>query len=201
MKNQRPISRSARTCSRRARQPRRGSWLVQVVVTMTIMSVLMTIASTSLFQMLRQESRMVERTFQTSTWLQLSREFRQDVHAALAVKQTEAGSRLELTTPDGPVTWVADGEKVRRISQRLEAADAADSPAISSLPGEQYVFVDHAARLSLTVGASGTASVASIEVAPLPTPNGGVVPPNVVVATVGLDHRFLASAATAEEQP
>ena len=161
----------------------------------------MTIASTSLFQMLRQESRMVERTFQTSTWLQLSRDFRQDVHAALAVKQSEAGIQLELTTPDGPITWVADGEKVRRISQSLEVADGADSPAVSALPGEKYLFVDHVARLSLTIGTSGTASVASVEVTPLPTPHGGVVPGNVVVATAGLDHRFLASVATAEEQP
>lgn len=168
---------------------------------MAIMSVLMTIASTSLFQMFRQESRMVERTFQTSTWLQLSRDFRQDIHSALTVTLSEAGTRLELTTPDGPVTWVADGEKVRRITQSLESAGATDSPAVSSLPGEQYVFVDHVARLSLTVGPSGTASVASVEVEPLPTPHGGVVPGNVVTATAGLDHRFLASVATAEEQP
>ena len=201
MKNHRPFNPSGMARGQRVPQPRRGSWLIQVVVTMAIMSVLMTIASTSLFQMLRQESRMVERTFQTSTWLQLSREFRQDVHAALAVKQSEDEARLELTTPDGPVTWVADGEKVRRITQSLASADAADSPDLSVLPGEQYVFVDHAARISLTVGTSGTASVASIEVAPLPTPHGGVVPGNVVTATAGLDHRFLASVAAVEEQP
>lgn len=168
---------------------------------MTVMSVLMTIASTSLFQMLRQESRMVERTFQTSTWLQMSRDFREDIHAALVVKQTAGGSRLELTTPDGTVTWVADGEKVRRISQSLAVTDAVDAPTVESLPGEQYAFADHVARLLLTAGTSGAASVASIEVAPLPTPNGGIILPNVVVATAGLDHRFLASVATAEEQP
>ena len=168
---------------------------------MAIMSILMTIASTSLFQMFRQESRMIERAFQTSTWLQLSRDFRQDVHATLTVKQSEDGNRLELVTPDGPVTWVADGEKIRRISQSLSSEDATNSQAIQSLPGEQYVFVDNVARFSLTVGTSGTATVASIEVTPLPTPNSGVGPSNITVATAGLDHRFLASVTSAEEQP
>ncbi|NQV28023.1 MAG: hypothetical protein HQ518_27040 [Rhodopirellula sp.] len=186
---------------RRVQQPRRGSWLVQVVVTMAIMSVLMTIASTSLFQMLRQESRMVERTFQTATWLQMSRDFRQDIHAAFTVTRPEAGNRLELTTPDGPVTWIADGEKVRRVSASLSETDAADSSAISSVSGEQYEFVDSVARLLLTVGTSGTASIAVVEITPHPTPNGGVTPPNVVVATAGLDHRFMATVATTEEQP
>ena len=201
MKKRRPYNRSSKARRPRSRHSRRGSWLVQLVVTMTVMSVLMTIASTSLFQMLRQESRIVERTFQTSTWLQMSRDFREDIHSALVVKQTAGGSLLELTTPDGPVTWVADGEKVRRISQSLEVTDAADVPIVESLPGERYVFTDHVARLLLTAGTSSAASVALIEVAPLPTPNGGIVHPNVVVATAGLDHRFLASVATAEEQP
>jgi type II secretory pathway pseudopilin PulG len=201
MKRHRPNKRSARPIVHPCRHPRRGSWLVQVVVTMTVMSVLMTIASTSLFQMFRQESRMVERTFRTSTWLRMSQDFRRDVHAALMIRQSENGNRLELVTTDGPVTWLADGEKIRRTTQSQELADETDTSAIASLPGEQFVFVDSVAQLSLTVGTSGTASVASVEVAPLPTPNGGIVPPNVVLATAGLDHRFLASVATAKEQP
>lgn len=174
---------------------------MQAVITMAIMSVLMTIASTSLFQMFRQESRMVERAFQTSTWLQVSRNFRRDVHAALTIKQSEDGGRLELGTSDGPVTWMADGEKIRRISQSLPSDDAAESLDIKSLPGEQYVFVDNVVQLSLTVGTSGTAPLAAMEVTPLPTPNGGVAPSNVAVATAGLDHRFLANVVAAEEQP
>ena len=201
MRNQRSPTRSLQACIQRGPQRRRGSWLVQAIVTMSIMSVLMTIASTSLFQMLRQESRMVERTFQTATWLQLSRDFRQDVHAALMIKQSENGSRLELATTDGPVTWLADGEKIRRTTQSVELDEGADASAIANLPGEQYVFADSATKLSLTVGTAGAASVASVEVAPMPTPNGGIVPPNVIVATAGLDHRFLASVAMPEEQP
>lgn len=143
---------------------------------------------------------MVERAFQTSTWLQVSRNFRQDVHAALTVKQSEDGSRLDVVTPDGPITWLADGEKIRRIIQRPPSEEAVDSPAINSLPGEQYVFVDNVARLSLTVGASGTATLASIEVTPFPTPNGDGAPANVTVAVVGLDNQFLARVTAAEEQ-
>lgn len=201
MRIQRSPTRSSQAGRQRGPQPRRGSWLVQAIVTMAVMSVLMTIASTSLFQMLRQESRMVERTFQTSTWLQLSRNFRQDIHAALMIKQSENGNRLELVTTDGPVTWLADGEKIRRTSQNVELADETDTSDIRSLPGEQYVFTDSVAKLSLTVGTAGTASVASVEVAPSPTPNGGIIPPSVVVATAGLDHRFLASVAIPEDQP
>lgn len=201
MRNQRSATRSPQACLQRGPKGRRGSWLVQAIVTMAIMSVLMTIASTSLFQMLRQESRMVERTFQTATWLQLSRDFRQDVHTALMIKQSENGSRLELVTSEGPVTWLADGEKIRRTTQSVELDDGADASAIANLPGEQYVFADSVTKLSLTVGTAGTASVASVEVAPMPTPNGGIVPPNVIVATAGLDHRFLASVAMPEDQP
>lgn len=201
MKNQRSPTRSPQACRQRGSHPRLGSWLVQAIVTMSVMSVLMTIASTSLFQMLRQESRMVERTFQTATWLQLSRNFRQDVHAALMIKQSENGNRLELVTTDGPVTWLADGEKIRRTSQNVELADETDKSDIGSLPGEQYVFTDSLTKLSLTVGTAGSASLASVEVAPSPTPNGGIVPPNVIVATAGLDHRFLTPVAMPEEQP
>ncbi len=201
MKNHRTFNQRSTVSGRQRQRSRRGTWLAQAVITMAIMSVLMTIASTSLFQMFRQESRMVEQAFRTSTWLQLSRDFRQDVHAAIAIKQSKDGSRLELATPDGPVTWVTDGEKIRRITQSLSFDDAAGAPAINSLPGEQYVLTDNVAWLSLTVGTSGTATLASIEVTPLPTPNGGVAASNVAVAAAGLDHRFHATVAKAEAQP
>tara|TARA_R110002072_G_scaffold303099_1_gene493379 strand:+ start:65935 stop:66549 length:615 start_codon:yes stop_codon:yes gene_type:complete len=204
MKRRRPAERSSCLFLNRRRHSRRGSWLVQVVVTMTVMSVLMTIASTSLFQMFRQESRMVERAFQTSSWLRLTQDFREDVHSALTIKQTGNSNRLDLVTAEGPVTWLADGEKIRRITQSLELTDAADTTAIARLPGEQFVFPESVAQLSLTVGAAGAAgaaSVASIEISPMLTANGGGLPPKVAVATAGLDHRFLASAATTEEQP
>ena len=110
MKRRRPAERSSCLFLNRRRHSRRGSWLVQVVVTMTVMSVLMTIASTSLFQMFRQESRMVERAFQTSSWLRLTQDFREDVHSALTIKQTGNSNRLDLVTAEGPGTWLADGE-------------------------------------------------------------------------------------------
>lgn len=199
MKSHRPFSPPSTIST--GKRSRRGSWLVQAVVTMAIMSILMTIASTSLFQMFRQESRMVERAFQTSTWLQVSREFRHDVHTALMIKQSEDGTRLELVTTEGPVTWVADGEKIRRTTQSVELGDTTDASDISKLPGEQYVFADSAAELLLTVGTAGTASVATLEIKPLPAPNGGIGPSNMVVATAGLDHRFLTPVAMPEEQP
>lgn len=199
MKSHRPLNPTSTSPTRK--RSRRGSWLIQAVITMAIMSVLMTIASTSLFQMFRQESRMIERAFQTSTWLQLSREFRHDVHAALMIKQSEDGKRLELVTTDGPVTWVAGGEKIRRTTQSVELENSTDPSDMSKLPGEQYVFADSAAELLLTVGTAGTASVAKLEIKPLPTPNGGIGPSNMVVATAGLDHRFLTPVAMPEEQP
>ena len=201
MKSHRPIHRPSHSPAHSRQRSRRGSWLVQAIVTMAILSVLTTIASTSLFQMFRQESRMVERTFQTSTWLQLSQTFRRDLHSALMVKQSDDGSRLELVTTEGPVTWLADGEKVRRTTQSVELDAGADASAIANLPGEQYVFSDSVVQLSLTVGTTGHASLASIQVSPQPEPGGGSLPPKVVVATAGLDHRFLSPVAMPEEQP
>ena len=178
---------------------RRGSWLIQTVITMTVMSVLMTIASTALFRMYRQQTLMVERTFQTSTWLRLNRDFRQDVHAATSIHRAEDGSQLELTTPDSRIIWITGGENARRI------IPADDSPvtqnASASLPGEQYSFPDRSLQFVLASGENGARDIASIELKPHPTPNGGVATSNAVVAAVGLDHRFLASNSTSEEQP
>jgi hypothetical protein len=194
----RPVSLVAHQPRQRTR---RGSWLAQAVITITVMSVLMTLISTTLFRMYRHQTVMVERTFQTSTWLRLSRDFRQDVHAATSIIQSEDGRQLEVTTPDARVVWLADGEIVRRVVPTPETSDAVTSVNAVTLPGEAYVFADNTTRLVLTSGVSGAASVASVEVTPLPTPNGGTLPPDVTVATTGLDHRFANRDSTPEAQP
>lgn len=168
---------------------------------MTILSILLTIVSTALFRMYRQQSVMVERTFQTSTWLHLNRAFRQDVHAATSVTQSEDGNQLELATPDARIIWLADEDKVRRVIPKSDSPAGATVVPVTALPGEQFVFPDHTVRFVLTVGANDAATVASIEVSPRPTPNGGMVAPDVAVATAGLDHRFSIRNSTPEEQP
>lgn len=185
----------------KAQHSRRGSWLAQAVVAMTIMSVLLTIVSTSLFRMYRQQAVMVERTFQTSTWLQLNRDFRDDLHAATSVTQSDDGNQLDLTTPDARIIWLADGENVRRVVQNTDSPAGTEAVSAASLPGERYVFAEHTIRFMLAGGGNGTASVASIELTPQPTSKGGVMAPSVAVVTAGLDHRFVKRNATPEAQP
>lgn len=195
MKRQRRQYWNVSNVALKKRQTRRGSWLVQLTITITIMSVLMTLMSTSLFRMYRQEMLMVERTFETSTWLRLQRDFCRDLHVASSVEQSDDGHRLTLTDTEASIIWLIDGDDVKRV---LRNSDSEADPG--SLPGEQYSFEDSTIRFSVETSATGMA-ITTVEVTPPPTPNGGTSTANVIVATVGLDHRFLRSGTISGEQP
>lgn len=183
------------------RSRRGGSSLVQAVITMTVMSVLMTISAGALFRMYRQQSLMVERTFQTSTWLQMSRMFRQDVHAATVIRRLDDADQLEMATPEGRTFWFADEGTVRRVVTSQESDEAADVASLRSRPGENFTFVDSTVRLNLSSDDSDAASVATVEILPLPTPGGARTPISTVVVAAGLDHRFTKNESTSEGQP
>lgn len=173
---------------------------MEVVITISVMGVLMTLVATALFRMYRQESLMVERTFQTSVWLKLNREFREDIHAATSVTQSADG-RLELTTSGETVIWLADGENVRRI---VPADGAAVEPGLDNaakLPGERYAFADSSSRLLLTKPGDAATAIASVEVTLPATATGATVQPLVASVAVGLDHRFASAGSTSEGQP
>jgi Tfp pilus assembly protein FimT len=195
MKRQRRQHVSLSNVVERQRQTRRGSSLPQMVITITIMSVLMTLVSTALFRMYRQEMLMVERTFQTSTWLRLQRDFCRDLHVASSVEQSDDGHRLTLTDSEVSIVWLIDGDDVKR---QIRDSDSEDDP--SSLSGEQYSFEDSAIRFSVETSATGR-TIAAVEVTPPLTPNGGTSAANVVIATAGLDHRFLRQGDLSGEQP
>lgn len=179
---------------------RRGSSLVQAVITMTVMSVLMTIVANALFRMYRQQTVMVERTFQTSTWLRLSRDFRQDVHASISIKRSGEGNQLEMALPETRVIWVTDGASVRRIVPADDSVEPPDRTVLRSLPGESYTFVDCTVRLEVSSAGNGGEPIASVEVSPLPTPDGRTASSHLAAVTAGLDHRF-AGGSTQEVQP
>lgn len=162
---------------------RRGSWLPQLVITLTIMSVLMTISSSALFRMYRQETLMVERIFQTSTWLRLSRDFRRDIHVASSVTPSEDGLQLTLKNSETDIVWLIAGDEVKRVLHQSDTAEPA------SLPGEEYAFADSTLRFSVTT-AESTGSVASLQMTPPATPNGSTPQTRSIPAAVGLDHRF-----------
>lgn len=166
---------------------------------MTVMSALMIIVANALFRMYRQQTVMVERSFQTSTWLRLSRDFRQDVHASESIRQSDDNSHLEMRLPDSRVVWVADGTSVRRIVPADDSVQAGD-PALRSLPGESYTFADCAVRLELSSEDSDGEPIASLEVQPLPVPDGRTASSQFVAVTAGLDHRF-AGGSDGEVQP
>lgn len=195
-----PCRRFRPTSGVRHHRSRRGSSLVQAVITMTVMSVLMIIVANALFSMYRQQTVMVERSFQTSTWLRLTRDFRQDVHASESIRQSGDNSHLEMLLPDSRVVWVADGTSVRRIVPADDSVRAGDRTTLRSLPGESYTFADCTVRLELSSGDSDSEPIASLEVEPLPVPDGRTVSSQFVAVTAGLDHRF-AARSTGEIQP
>lgn len=164
---------------------RRGSWLAQMVITMSVLSVLMTVAATALFRMYRQEASMVRRTVRTAVWQRLNRDFRRDVHAALAISPSEDGTELVLLNADSRITWRTDGDVVKRVLQESDSTVPTES-----IPGEQYAFAESSIRFVLEASSDAARQLASVEVTPPPAANGGIGPASVAVAAAGLDHRF-----------
>jgi len=173
----------------RCRRSRRGSALIQMAVTMTVMSVLLTVAATALFRMYRQQGRQLERIALTAAWQRLARDFRDDVHATRSVSLDEDDtSRLILGKPDGTVVWLVHEDEIRRIQQARGTTDVAASEISADQPGERYVFPDASLKFSL-IAETAQAEIAVVEVTP-PAPPGSVPPSATALhARVSLDFR------------
>lgn len=143
--------------------PRRGSALIQMIVTMAVLSILLTVSGTALVRMYRQQSLQLERIARTAAWQRLARDFRNDVHAAMGASVSEdAAAQLVISQADQIITWIVVNDSVRRI---VTSADSESQPAtdLKQRPGETYHFPD--ATLQLTVVEStDTTAFAIVEV-------------------------------------
>jgi type II secretory pathway pseudopilin PulG len=160
-----------------------------MAVTLTVMSVLLTVAATALFRMYRQQGRQLERIAQTAAWQRLARDFRDDVHATRSVSLNEDDtSRLILDTPDGTVVWLVHEDEIRRIQHARGATGVAASEVSADQPGERYVFPDASVKFSV-VTETAQADIAVVRITP-PAPPGSVPPPATALhARVSLDFR------------
>lgn len=171
------------------RHPRRGSWLAQMVVTMTVMSALLTIVSTALFRLYRQEATMVEQVWQSTVWQRLNRDFRADLHQATSAALSEDQTEIQLQHAESRISWKLEDDEIRRVRQTT------DQPVdLSTQTGEQYRFPDASIGFALTTE-KGHLSIASIEFTPAALPGGQSRKRSRIVATVGIDHRFASSSA------
>lgn len=166
-----------------------------MIIAISLMGILLTISTTALYRMFRQEALMVERAFETSTWMRLSRDFRRDVHVSRSATPSEDGTRFVLTGSDSRIVWIIKDGDVKRVSQDLKSES---DPSLT--PGEQYAFSDSTIRFLLEKP-GGAKAIASIEVTPALKPHGGASPAKVILAAVGLDHRFFNHDAVSGDQP
>lgn len=180
---------------------RRGSALMQMAVTMTVMSTLMTVSGTALVRMYRQQGRQLERLAATNNWQRLSRDFRSDMHAARGVTRTDdAPQRLVIALESESVTWFIHGDEVRRVKTDAENV-AADADQTLRIAGESYAFPDTSIEFEITQETT-QAELAAIVITP--EPDAATQHPSTrIEASVGRDRQFAASSeqTTAEGRP
>ena len=126
----------------RARRPlyiQRGhtracSSLVQLVIVMSIASVLMSLTGVALHRLFRQEVSLVEAVADTATWHRLSHDIRRDAHHAGSAVFEKPASELRFELSDGGVLWTVVGNELHR--RRLQS----DSGKVQ--PSDVYRFTD-----------------------------------------------------------
>ena len=122
---------------------------MQIVVTMTVLSILLTVSSTALVRMYKQQTLQLERIAHTATWQRLSRDFRNDVHASRSVSRGgDDGTLLILAQTDQTVTWFVVNESLRRVVT-VPGAESESTPDPRQSAGETYRFPKSTLQISV----------------------------------------------------
>jgi len=98
---------------------RRGTSLVEVIVTMTIASSLLLMATAWIHQSFSLSSKMRENGRHHDQLMRLSRQFRDDVHQADSVESTSE-TTLALVSGELRIEYAIDGADVTRIERGLD---------------------------------------------------------------------------------
>ena len=164
------------------RHRRRGFSLIQLLVVMSMLSVILTFCGVMLAKLFRQHASLTTLTAQTGTWTRLSRDFRQDLHAATSAEISGArSSKLLLNVSGERIQWTVLADVIHRT------VETAGRPA-EQTPGEKYVLANSVSRFEVAAMQPPVASLI-VEAGPerdLQTP----VLKGTVEAVVGFDHRW-----------
>ncbi len=178
---------------------RRGSTLVEVVVTVTVLAAVFATAGRALVLLLQSEGEAVHTLTRHSAVQRLAEDFRSDAHAATAARLLEqhAAKALTLERPDGStVVYRSTPDGVVRLVFAGQAKPGGRADETAAAARELYRLSDVAVRFELSDG--GRVVAVRLADAPGGTKASRNVRPRLVVrAAVGVDHRF---ATTAQRQ-
>ncbi len=123
----------------RKRHRRCGGWLPQMVIVMSALSVLTSLGAVTLHRMFRMESQLIRTVGRGSSFDQMQRLFRDDVHASegVTVQGNAKASVMKLEQGDTEVLWTINGDVLRRTQR-----PAGDETHQDKLPGERFEFPD-----------------------------------------------------------
>ena len=164
------------------RHRRRGFSLIQLLVVMSMLSVMLTFCGVMLSKLFRQHASLTTLTAQTGTWTRLTRDFRQDLHAATSAEISGADRRnLLLTVGEQRIHWTVAADEIHRTVETV-------GRETEQTPGERYVLANSVSRFEVKALPSQVASLIVEAGADrnLQTP----VLKGTVEAVVGLDHRW-----------
>ena len=185
--------RSATPSSPRRLRSRAGTSLIQLVIVMSIASVLMSLTGIALHRLFRQEVALVEAVSDTMAWHRLSHEFRHYAHHARSATSDEPSSELRFELPDGAVLWQVVGSELHRRRVQINSDER--------LPAEVYRFTDSDIRFAadaISEDATLDGQVVTVEVTRHEGVPGKAFPVRLQAA-VGLNHRV--AAASTQAQP
>lgn len=189
MKSLRMSQRGRRSRSTTASQSaRQGSFLVQCIVVMTMLSIIMTISGTALFRLFRQQSDLSVSIAHSALLSRLARDFRADAHAAQDVTVAGDGGReIVFRNGTGLVTWSVGTGLVTRATRDGQATDVTQPTESTRLPEMELRFE----VLPKPTSDQSTDSP-RVRMTLLPTAQAKfhVVTTTTIDAAVGLNHRF-----------
>ncbi len=173
---------------------RRGFSLIQLLVVMSMLSVITTFCGVMLAKLFRQHASLTTLTAQTGTWTRLTRDFRHDLHGATTAELSGADGRNLLLTVGGQrIRWTVSADVIRRTveagkeAETAEAAKAEGSPT-GQTPGERYVLANSISRFEVAAMQPPVASLI-VEAGPDRDQKTPVLK-GTVEAVVGFDRRW-----------
>ncbi len=169
-----------------------GSSLIEVMIVITISSVLVGVAMTGLSRLFRAQSREVTAVSQAAVWRRLTTEFRHDVHTC-ASASLASDQQLELQTADGLIIWSATDGVARRTFQTSPPDDAG-----ASVPAEEFRCTGHDITFAMETPEGVNTPVASIRFERTAA-DGNQPSFSVVEAHIAMFHRFQQTSSATED--